>query len=293
MNRKNIRTINKKREIYYEYLELSNLDYKYHLIHVDSDNYSFIIPSTYQINYSQSNNNYESKGHIYFFNNKYTYSIDYKKKEYEKFKEDIGKYNITKEFKNYRGQEFIEVSKSNIDYIYTYYQGYYYKIYSDHRLSINEYYDMYLILFSITKYKLSKSIDQLKELYYLNDRGIYCLCNDIDLLTYDLKEFDTDIDLKLSDILIYNDYEFLKYKSTKSKVEEISASILSNMSNKLRVKNEKNNWYIDGIFNFSILGNFCYGYITNYDEIIDSDELSMDDKTSILNKIIKEKQYEV
>ena len=39
MNSENIKT---KREIYYEYIELIDLNYKCHLVSVDSDNYNFM-----------------------------------------------------------------------------------------------------------------------------------------------------------------------------------------------------------------------------------------------------------
>lgn len=287
----NSENTNIKREIYYEYLELIDLNYKCHLVSVDSDNYNFIIPNSYQINYSKSSNNYEESGHIYFYNSKHTYSLDYNKKNYESFKNSISDY-IVKQFKNYKNHEFIEVVKNDIDYIYTYYQGYCYKIYSNHKLSINEYYDMYLILFSISKNKISKSIDFIKELYYLNTKYMNYLCNDINLLTTNLKKYDMEVNLDINDVIVYNDNEFLKYKNTKSRVEDISIKILSDInSDKLEVKEYDNKWHIDGVFCFGILGNFYEGIIINYDEITTSKELTKEEKKEILDKIINEKQY--
>lgn len=282
-----------KREIYYEYLELIDLNYKCHLVSVDSDNYNFIIPNSYQINYSKSNNNYNDSGHIYFYNSKHTYSLDYKKIDYELFKKTIGD-NIVKEFNNYKNHEFIEVNKNSLDYLYTYYQGYCYKIYSNHKLSINEYYDMYLILFSISKNKISKSVDILKELYYFNTNYVKSLCSDIDLLTEDLKKYDSQVDLDINSIIVYNDNEYLKYKDTKSKVEDISIKILSDINrDKLEVKQSDNKWCIDGSFNFGMFGNFYEGFMYNYDEITSSKELTDIEKKDILDKILNEKQYTI
>ena len=283
--------IDKRREIYYEYLELISLDYKCHLISVDSDNYNFIIPNTYRINYSKSCNNYKDKGHIYFNSSKYMYSLDYKKKSYDSFINSI-KGNITKQFKNYRNQKFIEVIKNGIDYIYMYYQGYSYKLYSNHRLSINEYCDMYLILFSISRNKINKSLDFLKELYYFNTNYIKKLCFDEDLLIEDLKKYDLEVDLDMNNIIIYSDSEYLKYKETKSKVEDISIKILSDINNdKLEVKQIENKWCIDGTFCFGMFGNFYEGYMYNYDEITSSKKLTDIEKKEILSKILNEKQY--
>ena len=286
-----IENINTRREIYYEYLELVNLNYKYHLISVDSDNFNFIIPNTYQIDYSKSSNNYEDNGHVYFNNSKHTYSLDYNKKSYDDFKNSISD-EIVKSFKNYKNHEFIEISKNDIDYIYTYYQGYCYKIYSNHKLSINEYYDMYLILFSISKNKINKSVEFLKELYYLNTNYVKCLCNDVDLLVDDLKKYDSQVELEINSIIVYNDIDYLKYKDTKSIVEDISIKLLSDIdSTKLEVKKIDNKWHIDGSFNFGMFGNFYEGFIYNYDEITSSKELSEREKKEILDKILNEKQY--
>lgn len=287
----NNETKNVKREIYYEYLELIELNYKCHLVSVDSDNYNFIIPNSYQIDYSKSSNNYEESGHIYFFNSKHSYSLDYKKKDYDTFIKNIGD-SIVKRFKNYKNHEFIEINKNGVDYIYTYYRDYCYKIYSNHKLSINEYYDMYLILFSISKNKISKTIDLLKELYYFNTNYMKDLCNDIDLLTTNLKKYDTEVNIDINSIIIYNDNEYLKYKNTKSKVEDISIKILSDInSDKLEVKQYDKKWYINGSFNFGIFGNFYEGVLFNYDEITTSKELTEEEKKEILDKIINEKQY--
>ena len=43
--KRNIKVRDKRRDIYYEYMQLNNLDEVYHLVHVDSDEYNFLIPN--------------------------------------------------------------------------------------------------------------------------------------------------------------------------------------------------------------------------------------------------------
>lgn len=294
--RRNIKVREKRRDIYYEYMQLNNLDKTYHLVHVDSDEYNFLVPNNYSINYSQSSNTYESNGHIYFYNTKNKYTLDYTKKSYNDYllhMDKLDKYSV-KNFNNYLNREFIELCKNGIDYIYMYYNGYYYKIYSDHKLSLNEYYDMYFILFSITKDRIGNLLNRIKELYYFSDNAIKYLCNDIDILTCNLSDNIYDIDLVSSDITLINDSEYLKYKETKNKVEKISVSILSNIKeNKLNVELTDNVGYVNGIFKFGILGNYYNSYIRDYREVTESDELSKEDKNDLLNKIVFQKVCEV
>ena len=68
---------NIKKSIYYEYIISNKYDFNFHLISIDSDDFNCIIPCTYQINYAQSNNSYNEKGHICFYNEKYNYSLDF------------------------------------------------------------------------------------------------------------------------------------------------------------------------------------------------------------------------
>ena len=285
-----------RRDIYYEYIELKTLNTRYHFINIDSDGYNFLLPDNYQINYSQSNNTYENNGHIYFRNENYNYTLDYTKKKYEEYKQHMNdkKDFIVKSFTNYRGREFIEVFKNNVDYLYTYYDGYYYKIYSDHKLSINEYYNMYFILFSISKERINKAIQFIKELYYFKENCINKMFNDINLLTEDLSGYISDIDLLSSDIFIYSDEDYLKYKETKNKVDKISIELFTDIDSKnIKIKKVDNNWYLDCIFNFDGLSSFYNGQICGYNEITESDELSDEDKENLLKKVIEQKEYEV
>ena len=295
-DKKIIKIKDKRRDIYYEYIELKPLDTRYHFINIDSDGYNLLLPDKYQINYSQSSNTYEKNGHIYFRNDKYNYTLDYTKKSYEEYKRHMNNKIefIIKQFTNYKGREFIEVYKNNVDYIYTYFDGYYYKIYSDHKLSINEYYDMYFILFSISREKINKNINYIKELYYFKENCINKIINDIDLLTEDLSGYISDIDIVSSDVFIYSDDDYLKYKETKNIVNRISIEILTDIDSKnIKLKKDNNNWYLDCIFNFGCLGSFYSGQIYEYNEITDSDELNDLDKEKLLKKVIEQKEYEV
>ena len=67
---------NIKNSIYYEYIVSNKYDFKFHLISVESDYFNCIIPSNYQIDYTQSNNDYREKGHICFYNDKYNSFIE-------------------------------------------------------------------------------------------------------------------------------------------------------------------------------------------------------------------------
>lgn len=293
--KKGIQIKNIKRDIYFEYLELKNLDEKYHLISVDSEGFNLIIPSSYNVDYSGSNNIYNSNGHIYFFNDKHTYCLDYTKKSYSDFQKHMNnrKKYITNSFTNYRNEEFIETFKNNIDSIYMYHNGYYFKIYSNHKLSMNEYYDLYFILFSITDKKINNSIELLRELYFFRTNSIKFICNGEDILKLNLKDYTDDIELTTNDIIVYNNEQYLRYKDTKKIAENISINLLSDSKNELNVDYVNDKWIIIGNFKFGSLCSFYKGYIKDYNEITDSNELSMEEKTNFITKIIKEKQYEL
>ena len=294
--KRNIEIKDRRRDIYYEYIELKPLNTRYHFINIDSDGYNLLLPEVYQINYSQSNNTYEKNGHIYFRNNKYNYTLDYTKKSYAEYKQHMNnkKEFIINTFVNYKGREFIEVFKNNIDYIYTYFDGYYYKIYSDHKLSVNEYYNMYFILFSISKEKINKSLQFIKELYFFKEKCINMLLDEVNLLVKDLSGYTSDIELVNSDIFIYSDDDYLKYKETKNKVNKISLEILNDIDSKnIKLKKIDNDWYLDCIFNFECLGSYYDGQIKEHGEITDSDELSEEDKEKLLKKVIEQKEYEI
>ncbi len=287
--------IGKRRPIYYEYLELAQYDVKFHLVNVDSEEIYFILPNNYSINYSKSNNSYEPKGHINFYKEKYNYVLEYTYKEYDSFKlhMDRKKDNIIKVFTNYNNREFYEVKKSNVDFIYMYYQGYYYKIHSDHKFSFNEYYDMYFILYSITNKRYNKNINLINELYYFYDNCLEYLFEGKDILNTDLTNFIDNIDIKEDDIYIYTDEDYLKYKEKQNKVELITQNLLANVTNnELGTRLVDSRWDIVGNFNFSNFGIYNKGYIFGYDEIINSDELEDKEKNNLLNKIILQKQYE-
>lgn len=273
-----------KKNIYYEYLYLNKYDIKYHLISIDSDNFYFIIPYSYQIDYAQSNNNYDDKGYIYFYNNKYSYSIKFIKNDYNSFINhmDNKKKNIKSRFSNYRNQLFFELYNNDNEYIYMYYEGYYFKLCTNHKMSINEYYDMYLILMSMSKNKIVNNLNLIKELYYFDKNGIYNICNDVNLIKSNLREYIKEINLSENDIIITNDSEYIEYKSKQTKIDVISKNLLSNV---MMNENEKNS------FKFANLGS--YNVIVNgYDEIINSDELNEEEKNKLIEKMITQRQNE-
>lgn len=292
-DRKNIQIKSIKRDIYFEYLKINNLNEKYNMICVDSDGYNFLIPDNYKIDYSGSYNIYETRGHIYFYNDRYKYNIDYIKKDYQDYLNHMNKKEkyIIKRFNNYRNQEFIEVFKGNFDSIYMYYNGYYFKIYSDHKFSLNEYFDMYFIFFSINDKSISNNIELLKELYFFSKNSIIFEYSGKNILESNLREYTDQIDFSSSDIIVYNNDEYIKYKDAKSIAEKISLNILENSNNVLSVDYIDSKWIINGKFKFGNIWNFSMGYISDYNEIINSNDFSIDDKKKMLSKIIVEKKY--
>ena len=278
---------NIKKSIYYEYIILNKYNTKYHLVSIESDGFNCIIPNNYQIDYAQSNNNYDEKGHIYFYNDKYSYCLDFLKKDYNLFEKHMQhkRDNIKKSFTNYRNQTFYEIYSNN-EYLYMYYDGYYFKLYTNHKMSINEYYDMYLILISMSKEKISKNIQLIKELLYFNENGIYNICNDVDLIHSNLRDYANEIELVESDIVSINDNDYLEYKSKQTKVDTISKELLSSL-----MSTNNNSLNISEMFKFANLG--TYNIIVNdYSEIIDSDEFNETEKNSLVYKMIQQKQNE-
>ena len=278
---------NIKKTIYYEYITLNRYNSKFHLVSIESDGFNCIIPDSYQIDYAQSNNNYNEKGHLYFFNDKYSYCLDYVKKDSNLFEKHMcnKEKDIVKKFTNYRFQKFYELYNNN-EYIYMYYEGYYFKLYTNHKMSINEYYDMYLILLSMSKDRISKDIELLKELVYFNENAIYSICNDVDLIKSNLKEFSLNIELNVEDVVVINDDTYLEYKSKQTRVDAISRELLSSIIN-----NDGKNLTISETFKFANLG--TYNIIVNdYFEIVDSEELNDSEKSSLIYKMIQQKQNE-
>jgi len=292
---KNIQIKSIKRDIYFEYLSIKSLKEKYNLVSVDSDGFNFLIPINYTIDYSGSYNIYDTKGHIYFSSDKSNFSLDYKKINYDDYKKHMDKkYDyVVRFFNNYRNQDFIEIYKNGYDRLYMYYNGYYFKIYSNHKLSMNEYYDMYFILFSINDKSISTNVELLRELYYLSKNSLKYACNDEDILTINLKEHTDNIDLNISDIVVYNNEDYIKYKNTKNKVNKISLSILSNNDDNINVDFINSKWVINGVFKFGNVWRFDKGFIKDYKEITESNELSLDEKKNMLTKIIVEKKYSI
>ncbi len=285
----------KKRDIYYEYLSINNYDVKYHLVSIDSIGYHLLIPSNYYIKYSRSTNNYDGIGHIQFYTEKNKYTLDYSKKDYQTFKYLLSTLsnNYSKQFINYRKQEFYEIIKDKADTIYMYAEGYMYKLSSEHKLNINEYFDMYFILFSITNSIIQENVELLKELQLLMDKGISSFCNDEDLLILDLSQMQSDYELNKSDVIISSDEEYLSYKEKKRKVELLGYNVLANLKEKeLTIVYNDNKWKINGTFFLGILGYYHEGCLSNYDEIIQSKELTEEDKISLLSTMLKQRQIE-
>lgn len=280
---------------YYEYLNIDKIDKKYHIVYIDSESFKLLIPNNYQVDYLKSTNSYNNRGHLYFYNDKHTYTLDYTKMCYKEFIEKINflKENVNKSFINYRGQEMYEIVKDNVDYLYMYYNGYFYKLYGNHKFTINEYFDMYFLLFSVTNRAINDSINHIRDLCYLQEQGIYYLCNDLDLLLNDLSRYSDSIDIKKEDLIIINDEDYLQYKETQNKAKLIALKVLEPNKEVLSLYRKDNVWYILGNFSFGILGNFSYGYIDEFSEISDSEELSCNEKKDLLSELINQKQLEL
>lgn len=283
--------------VHYEYIYLNNLVIRYHLVNMDSENYSFLIPSNYNINYSKSSNNYDGLGHVYFYTNKNTYELDYVKTDYKDFKYQVDRYkdNVKKYFSNYREQEFYEILKDNVDVIYMFYNGYMFKLSSDHKFNINEYFDMYFILYSVTATSIHNDIHLLKELTYLKEHGVTNFCNDIDMLNMDLSNIEDSLELTLNDVVINSDEAYLAYREKERKAEIIGANLFANRKEKeLRMELiDEDKWNMVGTFYFGCLGQYTNGCIMEYQEITKSEELDLKDKLNLLSKTINQKQFEV
>ena len=162
---------NKENGIYFEYLFIKKFDTKYHLVSIDDSGYRLLIPSSYRIDYTKSLGNYRGLGHINFMTKKNSFVLDYEKIDYSQFQKNIEKVRRfeTKSFVNYRGQIFCEVLKDNVDMIYMYYNNFMYKISSNSKLTINEYFDMYFVLFSIDGNGLISDLALLTEINKIID----------------------------------------------------------------------------------------------------------------------------
>ena len=157
--------------IYYSYIYLNNLDINYHLVNVDNERFNLLIPDNYKIDYSKSVNDYLGMGNIYFYNNKNNYELNYVKTDYDIFKDQMSKRDISNEFINYRGQHFYERVNDNQDKLYMFFNGYKFKITTNHKYNINELYDMYFILFSVTNTLFQNNSKLLRELTILKEKG--------------------------------------------------------------------------------------------------------------------------
>ena len=276
--------------LYYEYLYINELDDNYHLISIDNENLNILVPAHYNINYSKSTS-FKGIGHIYF-NNGNRYTLDYIKEDYPKFEYriDIVKKYIKRHFINYLGQEYFEIIKDNVDSIYMYHDGYSFKITCDHKLTINEYFDMYIILFSVSKTNLKNNYELLKSICFLSRNGINCYINDEDLLNKDLTSISNDINISMNSILISNDDEYLDYKDKQSKLDVLSTNIIDRHDELYAYYDNK--WMFKGVFKFNYLGNYNDGIISEYNVITDSN-LDAKEKAKTLTKIISDKQLEV
>lgn len=279
---------------YYELLNIHKINKTYHIVYIDSESFKLFIPNNYSINYSKSNNNY-NKGHLSFYNHKYTYTFDYHKMTYNQFTNKIDSINgeVIKSFINYRGQEVYEIVNNNVDYLYMYYNGYFYRLYSNHKFTINEYFDMYFVLFSITSRAVLECLNHLLCLYFIQDQGLYYLCNDLDVLQMDLSDYHDSVNISKDDLIILNDDDYLEYKKAQQKAQSIALKVLEPKRDALSLYRKGNVWYIFGSFSFGVLGKYNYGYIDEFNEISGSEELSLEEKKDLLNKMIKQKQLEV
>ncbi len=286
----------RQKDIYYEYLCLNNLDVKYHLVNIDRESYCFLIPTRYNISYLKSVSNYDGMGHIHFFSEKNKYSLDYIKEDNQTFKYYLDMLNkkVSKHFTNYLGGEFFEVLKDKADSIYMYFQGYMFHLASKNKLDINEYFDMYFILFSVTNTIIHNNLALLKGLTILLDHGVYAFCNDEDILTMNLNQYINDIDLKEEYISVNSDDAYLKYKEKQRQADIIGHNVLMHQGDdNFSITSINDTWSFSGTFFFGCLGYYQKGAIVNYDEITESDELTFEEKVHMLDTIIKQKQMEV
>lgn len=274
----------KRIPIYYEYIEVN--DKLFHSVKVDNEGFKFLIPGKYTINYSKSVNDYKGIGHIYFNHERNNYKLDYYEESNDKFNNVHKEYR--RKFKNYNNIDFIEEYVDDAEYLYMNYKGYTLVITGSHKLSITEYFDMYLILFSITD--ISSDLKALTDALILDDMGIVKYSNGVDLLVANLNVYHKD----LSDIKVMKDDEYLKYKEKDKNISDISTNLVDKTTEKtLKFVIKDNKWTLKGSLDFDILGKYREGTLDEYSEITESNEFEEKEKIDLMNTMLNQKQLEI
>lgn len=277
--------------IYFEYLTINGFSNSYHIVSLDEIGYHFLMPSNYTIAYHKSLCKYGEMGHIRFYNGSNKFDFDYFKEDYGMFKYNVDLImpKIKKSFTNYREQMFYEVAKDDKEAIYLYFEGFMYRFRSYHKLSINEYLDIYLMLLSLTSTVISTNVDLLKEILYFHRYALESLVAGSDLLTENLSNKRDLITLSLDDVSVNSDADYMAYKD---KYKDYIDSAKNNDVHPLSVVFD-NSWVVEGTFSFEPLGNYDNIHIKDYQEIIDAQKLTTEEKSALLTTMILERQMEV
>lgn len=279
--------------VYFEYLTINGVANRYHVVTLDTIGYSFLMPDNYTIIYNKSLCKYDGMGHLRFYNGQNKFDFDYFKEDDATFRYNINLIlpKVKKTFTNYRNQVFYEVTKDNTEVIYLYFEGFMYRIKSYHKLSMNEYFDAYLMLLSLTSKMIHTDIPLLKEVIYFHQHALSNLIAEHDLLLENLSDV-SSIDISLADINVTNDEDYMEYKDHSHKIELLEDYLLTMEDTSLGVFYE-DGWQVKGTFLFGCFGRYSTIHINGYQEIIDAEKLTIAEKENLLTTIIKERQMEV
>ena len=280
--------LNEKYIMHYQYLDIID-DKRYHLVSLEKIRLNLLIPIIYKISYSESCEYYENNGYITFEKEDKKFYFSFIKKEYEEYKLNIEKESkyIVRNFNNYQNKEFTEIKKDNIDYIYMYYQNYEYKIYSNYKFTLNELFDMYYILFSVSDISIISNYNLLEQLDYINKNSIKLFYENINILEFDLSIKNEKNKLSEELVIINSDVEYLEYKNILYRVNELITS------DDFEINIYDNKCYFKGMFDLYNFGKYKCGELIDFDEIVLSQELSLEDKEDLILTIIQQKQAEV
>ena len=272
----------------FKYLKMVDCNWFCHYLSLVDSKFNILIPKQYNISYgfSQDNNAEEGQFKVVTDNENII--------KYNKISEDIFVKQMDELSKSVRCLErfvadnhyFYEFEN---EHIYCYYQNYCWVISGYNRNNVQEYYDMYLILMSISQGNISNN--KLKCLYLIGKNAINYLYKGIDLK----KQFSNIANYGLSDdmvtfamsngrYLLVIDEAYQKYhRKIKYAIDD---------AKKFNIYSGQN-WSFKGCFKSSFLGNYKHGFILNFPEITDSTELSEIEKRDLLENIIKQKQIEL
>lgn len=277
----------------FRYIKMMDCDWNCHYSLMLNYEMGMIIPAHYVIIYGESLCNNINNGKIKFRNEK-EYSIEYEKiteEDFETRMRELETVSICVEKFENNNQSFYEFEDG---YIHMYYEGYTWKITGYSRNDIKEYNDMYIILLSIRKLENKKYGDNknLKAIYLIAKNCLKYLYQGIDLkkksyeeiesysLTDDVVTFSIDNNRYLT--VLDEDYQIFnrKIKDSNENIEKIQIHC-------------DDKWHFEGSFKASILGTYNSGYLLDFPEIINSNELSEIEKRDLLENIINQKQIEL